>query len=293
LLSAAPLNFLSISHYEPLVASSVRHLLPRVSPHGRTFGVGAALGGVPAGVAIGVAQQTNLEIAWLYVLASKRRRGVGRALLGALEAWASERSLVRASIAYPTTPHVVEPVQSFLWRCGFTTDATTIVSAGISAELAASPWHLQLKVPDSLQIVRWIDLSSSQRRELSASLTSEPGHLQNALSPFSCEEGLDADTSLALCRAGDVIGWVMTHPAGPTTLHYSALAVREKFRGSGYGIALIAHAFRHQVRVQGPACIGAISVSTQNTVIMRLLEGPMKPYVAWSAHAAIARKALG
>src|SRR6185503_329786 len=87
-VTTAPLNFLNVAQYEPLVALRVRHLLPRAVPNGTVLAVGAVVDGPPAGVAIGVAQRGALEIAWIYVLASKRRLGVGNALMEALETWA-------------------------------------------------------------------------------------------------------------------------------------------------------------------------------------------------------------
>ena len=211
MISAAPLNAWNLAQYEPLVASTVRHHLPSVSPQGPVFALGASCGEAPAGVVLAVRRGGTLEVSWLYVLASKRRLGVASALMTALEAWARERQARSMSIVLPTATDAAGPIEAFLRRWGFVKESGELVTAGIAATLATSPWFEQLRVPESLEVVRWSELASSQRAELTDALTREARPLQKALSPFMYEEGTHAETSLALCSAGEIIGWVMTH----------------------------------------------------------------------------------
>jgi len=283
-----PLHAWNVDRYAAMVAASLRHWLSQLGSDGPVLAFGCSDEDTPAGVVLVVENPPDVDINWVYVLPSKRQRGFGDALLEAVEQWARARHRRALLMTRPIEP-ASAALQTLLERRGWSIDGARLLVATLSASSMARSRWCERWTRKPVDIFAWSDLTAAERHSLEESLPPD-----DPLSPFRHELGSHAQTSLAMRRNGEVVGWLLTHPAGPKTVQYSLLGVRPDLRGHGGGFALAAACARQQILLDGEDALGVLAASTSNVAMMKLLAhgGGLHPHVATLRQASVASKLL-
>ena len=286
--SAALLNPFTVDPYVPLIASTLRYLTTQLAPAGPVVAFGCADGGEPAAVAVAVEKLPDLlEVLWIYVAKSKRRQGMGTALLASLESYAGSRGVAELHLAYPTDPLTALPLEGVLQRRGWTLGTQRIMVCAVRATRGLQSDLGRAQSPEDF--FPWADASGSEREQL-VSWLERDGTLPGALWPFRHEHGMDRALSIGIRRSEEVVGWLIVHPGAPRTLTYSLLGVRPDLQRGGMGLALSREMVRRQIEVQGEGALGIFGASTDNVPMMRLIERQFAPYTAWRRETSVATK---
>lgn len=111
------------------------------------------------------------------------------------------------------------------------------------------------------------------------------------LTPFQEEPRLEPAVSVGLRWEGEVAGWLIVHRVAFDTVQYSAFFLRPDLRGRGLGLALLREAVRR--RLADPAVRFAIlAVDARNARMLRLVDGPLRPFLPRRSELRVSRKAL-
>ncbi|MBP2230009.1 GNAT superfamily N-acetyltransferase [Azospirillum agricola] len=241
--------------------------------------VGARVGGLPAGLALGMVQEGTGHLLSLTVAAPLRRRGIGRRLAaaweeaaqaagaGRLRAGYSERLKERAALA-ATLGHAgwSAPRLSQVWAIGET--APMVEAVGAWPAVAA-----RLRDPDGFAFEPWSGVGAADAGALAA-LTAEPDVLPH-MHPDLRAEHIEPACSVAVRRHGALVGWVIgeraasvpldSHRDRPAILYRSAYLARPLWH-TGVLVGAYWHAYARQTAAFGPR-----SVAMFATVFPRMM----------------------
>jgi GNAT superfamily N-acetyltransferase len=214
--------------------------------------VGVTALGLPLGAALARLTPEGAVVESVAVAPPHRRRGVGRALLAALD---GELAGVPATTRFVRETPAGEAVARILRGLGWP-DAR----------------------PDASQF-------EADRRLLGAPLLRRPDPAGVDLVPFAALAGasLDAsalpEASFVASVAGEEAGRIAAHRVGPATVRWSLLVVEERFRGGWVGAALLARGLRAAFDVPGVERAVAL-VALGNRPVQRLVRRRLGPYLA-------------
>lgn len=219
-----------------------RALLAARAP-GRTA-IGVRQAGQPAGLVLATAPDAGgeAEVVSLFVAAECRGRGLASGLLAALEAALppGTRRLTGTFVAgRPTTP----ALEAALVRQGWSAPRPSMLLLGADLRaLADAPWARRGELDDDLTLTPWHTVDAAARAALHAEQATDPW-VPADLAPERHEaEPVDPTTSLALWRAGRLVGWALNHRLDAETLRFSAGWVRPELQRRGRLLALYARA---------------------------------------------------
>jgi ribosomal protein S18 acetylase RimI-like enzyme len=282
-----------LQHYEELTFPPLAARLERRAPRGPWCGAVALGEGGPVGLAVaelppeGAAQLVSLAVA-----PAARRRGLGGALVETVERLAGERGAALLEGAYRTSWRSRRAVEALLASRGWSSPETRLVLArGESATARALVRQEAPELPPEAELFGWGELAGGERRAILDSQQDDPWYPE-VLTPFQEEPRLEPAVSVGLRWAGEVAGWLVVHRVAFDTVQYSAFFLRPDLRGRGLGRALVREAVRR--RLADPAVRYAIlAVDARNEGMLRLVDGPLRPFLPRRSELRVSRKALG
>lgn len=135
--------------------------------------------------------------------------------------------------------HPARPALEHVMACaGWTPPAPRMLMFQADLEtMRSARWLQNVALEPDDALVPWTQLSDLERETLAVWQRAEEWIPQDLL-PWRHEEGCDPRTSLALRRDGRVVGWVITHALGPTTLRFSSGWVHPDLQRRGRLFAL-------------------------------------------------------
>lgn len=138
---------------------------------------------------------------------------------------------------------------------------------------------MQLPLPAGCNVFPWDDLPEAERLTLVARHEQQPGGwYPPGLTPHPFNPAtMDHATSLGLRRAGQVVGWILTHVVKAGMLDYDVLFVSPELQRRGYGIRLLAEAIKRQYAHHGQE--GAWGVVPDNAPMLRFVERRIGPWL--------------
>lgn len=280
-----------LQHYEELTFPPIADRLARRPPRGRWCGAVALGDEGPVGLAVvelppaGAAQMLSLA-----VLPGARRRGVGTALLDQVERLAAGAGATALEGSYRTSWRSRGAIEALLTTRGWSPPETRLVLArGATATARQLVRQPAPALPDGAEIFSWIELTAEDRRAIEAA--GDDAWFPPMLTPFQEEERIEEAISVGLRWQGEVAGWLIVHRVAFDTLQYSAFVLRRDLRGRGLGHALLHEAVRR--RLADPAVRHAIlAVDARNQPMLRLIEGPLRPFLTRRSELRVSRKAL-
>lgn len=252
--------------FAPLGFPRLAPVLDRLSPP--WLAVGARVGGVPAGLALGRICDGEATLLSLTVARSLRRLGIGRALAAGwedaavaagavrLRAGFSERLPGRAALAATlsavgwTPPRLAQ-----VWAVGET--APMVEAVGRWPSVAG-----RLRDPDGFTFETWRTPDAADRAAIAA-LAAEPEHLPHMHPDIRADHVVPA-CSVAVRQHGALVGWVLGERAERVPLdgcrdrpaiHYRSAYLARRLWHTGMLVGAYWHAYARQAEVFGPASI--------------------------------------
>jgi len=273
-----------------------RHLADgRISADRPLLTAGATHEGTPVGLALG-APQTGREPAAVHslgVVPNHRRRGLGTALLGALERNLRQQGTSTVQASYRSSIEHRAALERILERRGW--DAPRAVRrlyrSGLST-IHNAPLLKANALPQGSSLFDWRDLAPDERDAIrrqrgSGSTEAHP----EALDPFQLPDRLDERCSVGVRRNGEVAGWMVVHRLHDDVMQYTSLFVQPTVHRHQIACVLLAEAIRRQIR-RTDASRGVWMVDLANAPILRFIDRHLRGYVDTTADVLLAGKRL-
>ena len=218
------------------------------------------------------------EVLSLYVQPEERRRGIAHQLLAAAEDALRGTGCEEVSLGYKADSPAAPALERLLAAAGWEPPRPFTFWAQFDRRLLESPWANK-PLPERLTVFPWNELTPDEYARLSADPLS--AHLFAPAATPDAEQELNYGVGV---RAGDaVVGWVMAHPTGLQSAHYTHLYLQPEYRGGGAIFRLFSEAHRRQVAAMGLACTGTITLSMSNEALVRVFRRKFLTYcLAWS-----------
>jgi GNAT superfamily N-acetyltransferase len=287
-----------LQHYEDLTFPPVARRLAVRPADGEWRGALAVGGEGPVGLALlqagpraGVGAAETAQLFSLAVLPGHRRRGVGGALVAAVEGLARDAGAETVEGAYRTSWRSRGAIEALLRSRGWSPPETRLVLArgesGFARRFLRAPAP---ELPPEAELFTWDDLPEAERDRILARQREDPWYPE-ILTPFQEEPRLEPTVSVGLRWRGEVAGWMICHRVAFDTLQYSALFLRDDLRGSGLGHALLRDAVRR--RLADPDIRHAIlAVDASNAPVRAWIEQAAPRYLAGTSELRVSRKRL-
>ena len=243
--------------------------------------VGAVAAGQPVGLALADlpdAPPADGEAALLsiYVDPARRRRGIGRALLDAVEDRLRGRGAARVEAVYAVRGAQPPPIAALLDAAGWSAPERRMLLVTVDGGALAARTLRTRPLPAPLEIQPWSLVSDAEREALRRAHAAQPWYPEE-VSPFREPAIQEPINSLALRREGRLAGWLVTHRIAPATIRYTSLFVHPSCRGRGASLALMGEAGRRQAEALGPASHATLGVWAGNRRMWRYVERELAP----------------
>lgn len=247
-------------------------------------------------------------IASLFVEPEQRRKGIGSALLAALEEEARERGCGEVHITYPAPGEQELPLDSFLTHHEWdpaTTDrilfkvrwkARVPGGDGESVELdryfsAESSWIREPhRMPVGMRLVPWQELSEADVARVFRLRETDPRYRHALIT-----KGLPVDplASVALVAGEEVTGWVLERRLSTDTAVWDHLWVRRDMLRLGHvgiGQALLAESLKRCY--EGGIAAGYFATDPANSHMLRFVRRNLAHIVHATSELRVRRKSL-
>ena len=272
---ATPIRYQRVFHLTPENLAPYSPLtFPSLAPgsaalariQGELLGLSAMANGVM--VAFAVAERRadgGASLLSLMVEPPWRRRGIGTGLLARLMLFMAKEGIGPLTLRYQHSPEIGATFEPILARLGWSSPRTDFVLLeGQSPQLAAIDWADRHPIAAPYRLLPWPELSQAQRAQVAALDT--PPELQPPADP----QGLEPSICLALLHHEQLVGWLIAHRTGPSSVRYSSLFVSPAHRGRARALVLLSEGFRRQHAAAIPTARAAID--RRNTAMLRLLK---------------------
>jgi len=304
----APIDPVAARRFEGLVPFEAWPVLHDLAALDRVHAVGATLMGRPIGLGLAVRGWAEPEtlggaappagtarVLTLAVARGYRRIGVGRALLDWLETSLAGKGVHALTCRYALPPSdTLVALEALFHAAGWSAPEVTMLQCRAGRSILDAPlMRQQLRLPPEYEIVDWVDLTAADRARIA-----EPRQGQawfpETLDPFHFEPDMEILNSLALRYHGEVVGWLITHRTGPTTMYYRCLFVREDLARLGRGLALMGEAIRRHAEVVGSSQgLGEWSTPSTLPAMVRFIKRHLVPFGAEITEQREVRKTIG
>lgn len=246
----------------------------------------------PLGLALAEigADGTTAELLSLFVTADARRRGVGTALVEALEGDLRAAGVGRVEGVYMTGRPSIEALERIFARCGFDPPVLRkIVVRFTPEEAATTEWWRRARLPEGSEVFSWIDLKPEELEEIRRTQAESPW-IDPDLEPWRCSDRFDPVSSVGLRRHGKVVGWVINHPIGPDVLCFTTSFVRRDLARRGAIFPL----YRASIeRLMGSGVTCTFVTSSQFESMMRFVLRRCAPFISFCGETRGVSKTLG
>lgn len=268
----------ALTDLEPLTFPSLAKQARARDLHQPLLGVCAYHHGEPVGLAIAESHPEHepARLLSLFVLPGHRGRGIGTALMSALEESVIQTGAVALDMAFRSDWPSVPALERLLEHQGWSRpEASMLLFKGTMDDIAAADWVRRCQPPPGCAIFAWQDLTGTERQAILAHQRAAPWY-PDKLSPFQDEDRIEPLNSLGLRQGTEVVGWLITHRIAPDTIQYTTLFVRRDLQPLGRALPLLAEAIRRQM-VSG-VTKGTCVVDPGNPAMARYMARRFRPY---------------
>jgi GNAT superfamily N-acetyltransferase len=290
------LNTFTATKYKVMTFPALQPLLENFVTNDSIVAIGAAYSEHPIGLAlakVGSDEQgeDSAEILSIFVAASHRCRGIGKALLTAMEDELYQRGCRKILLVYRTGKPTTPALECLLQQCQWSTPQTRLLMFQATPKrMMEAPWIHKVSLPTSFSIFLWTELTKTERMIIQHNQEIKQWYPES-LSPFQDEEIIESSNSLGLRYKGEIVGWMITHRFAPDTIRYTALFVRQDFQKMGRAISLLAKAINLHNSSNIPE--GLFVVDPENKFMLRFVNRHMAPYLTSTTETRGTYKSLG
>ena len=273
-----------------------RHLADGRVPADRPLlTAGATHEGMPVGLTLG-APQADCERAAVHslgVVPNHRRRGLGTALLGALERNLRQQGTSTVQASYRSSIEHRAALERILERRAW--DAPRAVRRLYRSSLGTIRHAPLLKanaLPKGFSLFDWRDLTPDERDAIRRRQDSDlTGAHPEALDPFQLPDRVEERCSIGVRRDGRIAGWMIVHRLREDVMQYTSLFVQPTVHRHQVASVLLAEAIRRQIH-RTDASRGVWMVDLANAPILRFIDRHLRPYVDTEADVLLVGKRL-
>lgn len=194
--------------------------------------------GEPVGLAVvqGVAPKlARLRSIW--VEPEKRGTGIGTLLLRECERLASDRGFDRIEAVYRSTLQDLETFEGLLAHADWESPKLRMLVIETNFETIMQARFMQHppRLEPEYSLTPWEEVSSDELTDLHRSQKFSP-----EVWPENYREPFHRETSLAIRKCGELVGWIVNHPKAPGLLRFTTSYLRDDLQGRGRMAAVIA-----------------------------------------------------
>ncbi|MFK7692790.1 GNAT family N-acetyltransferase [Paenibacillus sp. HJGM_3] len=275
--------------YAMLTFPSLRDELLTESEQCKVAAVGAELLGKPIGLAWANwwPQRKRGELRTLHVTSAYRRRGIGAALLRAIERGLAEAGCDTLDFKYRAGTAGAPVWQRMTAHWDLPRIGLLIFTMSIPRFLA-EPWVGAWRTNKRLEVFSWDTLSEEEKARIREG---DNDWYPHHLSPFIRERYLVPGLSVGLRDGNETIGWMTIEEYDDGTVIGDHMFAKSPHDGLGRGIRLIAEAARRCCEAGFQK--GRFEVSVGNVPMLRFVERRMKPCIVDSYEVVLKRVWLG
>lgn len=271
------LNAVNSLPFHGLTFASVQPLLYEAGA-GRVIGVGAYHDDQPVGLALAVdvPEKTLWRLASLYVPLAQRRRGIGTALVRALERAVSLGDRPRLRVRYLGGKPGTQALERLLARQGWPAPLPEKLICRCDRRMMEAPWMRDHRVPEDAELVWWKDVRADELAALREEDRTS-GWIPRDLRPW--DYGDLAFNSVGLRQAGRIRGWVLTQQTDAHTLSYSNCYMHPDRQRLAAFLPLFVKAIRchYEQAERLPHAIWLVSF--EHPGMIRFVRSRMEPYM--------------
>jgi hypothetical protein len=209
-------------------------------------GIGALAGGQTAGLILGEAVDGKGTILSLAVGQAYRNRGIGSALMRAMEKELAARGASTLTLTYVTEKPTTAALVRVLEKCEWPKAQPKHLVCTSDKRMYTAPWMAGYTLPPEFEVFPWVELTAADRLQIERSQRTE-GWIPEGLSPFDYEGSLEPANSLGIRFKGQVVGWLITQPREPDAVCYCCSYMRPDLQKRARLVAVYAEGVRRQV----------------------------------------------
>jgi GNAT superfamily N-acetyltransferase len=269
----------SDARWEDMTFPAFRHLLRRPPADGFFAAIAAQEAGVPAGLCLGRFDHGSTgQILSVFVVESRRGRGVGTSLLERMEEELGSHGASRVEATYSSSALAACAFESILRRRGWSSPELRMLIGRADARMLQAPWVRQSLSRAELSFFNWSELSAAERSALLLQ-AGETDHGAIGGLPLSDPEIFEPINSIGVRDGNRVVGWLLTHRVAPATIRYTHLYLHAGSRAFGQSLRLLGEGIRRQAAALGEDSQAIFGVWAHNARMVRFVQHRLKPYL--------------
>ncbi|MBT5658892.1 MAG: GNAT family N-acetyltransferase [Rhodospirillaceae bacterium] len=233
----------------------------------------------------------GFELISLYINPFLRQQSIGSAILSKIEE-------EFAKLGYKEGVHFLmaedgeNPLGKFLAHNNWHQVAIRQIICKSTIDLAyETPWLVRARLPDGYRIKRWDEVSEDERAAVQRRQeTSGPWYADDQ-DPFAREDDCHKDTSLALMKGDEVVGWVITHVIGEEVLRWTISFVSPDLQSIGRILPLWWEVAQRQAKLTNLKRF-TWGVPVAHPRMLRFAQTRMKPWLQSMSYAVTMHKMI-
>ncbi len=262
-----------------MILPAARPFLDHRDPESEWLGVAAHTGSENHGVLAGLVdrRKNRLQVVSWLVAEAYAGKGIGQALLSALETWAKSQGITYLSLTIRDNQSGFAATSHILEKRGWHGPQALVHRFKVAAAtLQDLRWQHIPRPASELTVFPWSELSDAQRTALISELRDRE-QVPIEYLPTVIEQRFDA-LSVGVRLHDEIIGWLIAHRPKPDLVEYSTLYLKPAHRNTGASILLLAESFRHLG--ESGAQFVIFQVRTTNASMLRLTRRRFRPFVS-------------
>lgn len=265
--------------YEKFTFPSFRNLLRNIDYDRSVIAIAASYQEQPVGLALAQIRfdSKSAEVLSIFVDATHRNTGLGKALLNRLEQELRTRGCTTTEIVYMTGQSTTPALERLLQKCHWQPPHPRMLVCKGDDQVLEAPWVKKYShLPSSYNIFPWQEITEQERQAIKQQQEIQPW-IPEDLIPFQYENNFEPLNSLGLRYQGQVVGWVINHRFSSDTIRYTCSFVRKDLQKMGRIISLYAEAGKRQCKANIFKCIW--TVPRQHESMVNFVQRYWLPYL--------------
>ncbi len=233
----------------------------------------------------------GFELISLYINPFLRQQGVGSAILSKIEKGFAELGY-REGVYFLMAEDDENPLGKFLVHNNWRQASIRQIICKSTIDLAyETPWLIRARLPRGYRIKLWDEVSKIERAAIQRRQESSDPWYADDQDPFTKEDDCHKDTSLALMKGDEVVGWVITHVIGEKVLRWTISFVSPDLQSIGRILPLWWEVAQRQAKLTDLKRF-TWGVPVAHPRMLRFAQTRMKPWLESMSYAVTMHKMI-